>query len=67
MEASCKFEGIIMQTHEAVYGNGDIKHGLLWKMDKVIDFINNVEKVFWPVVIAAMIGSMAAVANLIIK
>lgn len=65
MEIDCKFENYMAETHKAVYGNGDPKHGLLWKMDKVLDFIHNIERIFWPLVISAMVGSGAAVLNLL--
>ena len=67
METTCKFEDKIVETHKAIYGNGDPKNGILWMTQKNSEFVTNVQKVFWPLVIASVIGTGAACVNFFIS
>lgn len=51
----------------AVFGNGDPKKGLVWKIEKNTEFIDLVRSVFKPLAISCIAGVLAAVANFLLN
>ena len=62
----CMKDKEITEMHNAIYGNGDPEQGLLWMTRQNSNFILGINKVFWPLVIAGLIGAGSAVFNLLL-
>ena len=61
----CLYADQILEMHKAIYGNGTPTKGLYWMVEKNTEFISTVRRVFWPLAIGAMMGSAAAIVNLL--
>ena len=51
----------------ALYGNGDPKHGIVWKIENNTDFIMEVKKHWGWMVKIAMGGALSAIGLLVIR
>jgi hypothetical protein len=56
----------IKKLDVAIFGNGDIRKGLQWKIASNTEFIDGLKKAFWFIVVPAMLGAGSAVITLIV-
>lgn len=66
-QATCGYVKEIIETHKAIYGNGDPEHGLYWKVTQNTEFINEFKKNIGKIVWVVLLGCASAIGGFIVS